>query len=133
MSRGIKNCNPGNIRRSSVRYLGEVTPSRDKEFKQFVSMTYGYRAMFVLLDSYARRYGLRTIRTMLNRYAPPEENFTQGYIRFVANNSGIGADELIDTRSARDMIPIVMAMSEIENGVKPNTDEVGEGWQLFVG
>lgn len=133
MSRGIKNCNPGNIRRSSVRYLGEVTPSRDKEFKQFVSMTYGYRAMFVLLDSYARRYGLRTIRTMLNRYAPPEENFTQGYIRFVANNSGIGADELVDTRSARDMIPIVMAMSEIENGVKPNTDEVGEGWQLFVG
>ena len=133
MSRGIKNCNPGNIRRSSVRYLGEVTPSRDKEFKQFVSMTYGYRAMFVLLDSYARRYGLRTIRTMLNRYAPPEENFTQSYIRFVANNSGIGADELVDTRSARDMIPIVMAMSEIENGVKPNTDEVGEGWQLFVG
>lgn len=133
MSRGIKNCNPGNIRRSSVRYLGEVTPSRDKEFKQFVSMSYGYRAMFVLLDSYARRYGLRTIRTMLNRYAPPEENFTQGYIRFVANNSGIGADELVDTRSARDMIPIVMAMSEIENGVKPNTDEVGEGWQLFVG
>lgn len=133
MSRGIKNCNPGNIRRSSVRYLGEVTPSRDKEFKQFVSMTYGYRAMFVLLDSYARRYGLRTIRTMLNRYAPPEENFTQGYIRFVANNSGIGADELVDTRSARDMIPIVMAMSEIENSVKPNTDEVEEGWQLFVG
>lgn len=131
MSRGIRNCNPGNIRRSGVRYLGEVTPSRDKEFKQFASMTYGYRAMFVLLDSYARRYGLRTIRTMLNRYAPPEENFTQGYIRFVANTSGIDADELIDTRSARDMIPIVAAMSEIENGVKPRMDEVEEGWQLF--
>lgn len=132
MSRGIRNCNPGNIRRSGVRYLGEVTPSRDKEFKQFASMIYGYRAMFVLLDSYARRYGLRTIRTMLNRYAPPEENFTQGYIRFVANTSGIDADELIDTRSARDMIPIVAAMSEIENGVKPRMDEVEEGWQLFV-
>ena len=132
MSRGIKNCNPGNIRRSSVRYLGEVTPSRDKEFKQFVSMTYGYRAMFVLLDSYARRYGLRTIRTMLNRYAPPEENFTQGYIRFVANNSGIGADELVDTRSARDMIPIVMAMSEIENGTPAILSDVEQGWSLFV-
>ena len=133
MSRGIRNCNPGNIRRSSVHYLGEVTPSQDREFKQFVSMTYGYRAMFVLLDSYARRYGLRTIRSMLSRYAPPEENFTEGYIRFVANNTGLAADELVDTRSARDMIPIVMAMSEIENGVKPRVDEVKEGWQLFVG
>ena len=132
MSRGIRNCNPGNIRRSSVRYLGEVTPSQDREFKQFVSMTYGYRAM-VLLDSYARRYGLRTIRSMLGRYAPPEENFTEGYIRFVANSTGLDADEVVDTRSARDMIPIVMAMSEIENGVKPRVDEVKEGWQLFVG
>ena len=35
MSRGIENCNPGNIRRSRVSYKGEVHPSRDKAFKQF--------------------------------------------------------------------------------------------------
>ena len=132
MSRGIANCNPGNIRRSRVHYLGEVQPSRDAEFKQFASMSYGYRAMFVLLDSYARRYNLRTIGSMLNRYAPPSENFTEGYIRFVAQRSGIAADELLDTRSERDMVPIVAAMSEIENGVKPRLDEVVEGWRLFV-
>ena len=132
MSRGIANCNPGNIRRSRVHYLGEVQPSRDAEFKQFASMSYGYRAMFVLLDSYARRYNLRTIGSMLNRYAPPSENFTEGYIRFVAQRSGIAADELLDTRSERDMVPIVAAMSEIENGVKPRLDEVVEGGRLFV-
>jgi hypothetical protein len=131
MSRGIANCNPGNIRRSRVHYLGEVQPSRDAEFKQFASMSYGYRAMFVLLDSYARRYNLRTIGSMLNRYAPPSENFTEGYIRFVAQRSGIAADEPLDTRSERDMVPIVAAMSEIENGVKPRLDEVEEGWRLF--
>lgn len=132
MSRGIANCNPGNIRRSRVHYLGEVQPSRDAEFKQFASMSYGYRAMFVLLDSYARRYNLRTIGSMLNRYAPPSENFTEGYIRFVAQRSGIAADEPLDTRSERDMVPIVAAMSEIENGVKPRMEEVVEGWSLFV-
>ena len=77
MSRGLRNRNPGNIRRSRVRYEGEVHPSRDAEFKEFRSMAYGYRAIFVLLDSYRRRYGLTTIRQMLNRYAPPEENFTE--------------------------------------------------------
>lgn len=133
MSRGIANCNPGNIRRSRVHYLGEVQPSRDAEFKQFATMSYGYRAMFVLLDSYARRYALHTIDSMLNRYAPPSENFTEGYIRFVSQRSGIAPDERLDTRSERDMIPIVAAMSEIENGVKPRMDEIIEGWQLFVG
>lgn len=132
MSRGLRNYNPGNIRRSRVRYLGEVVPSRDPEFKQFESMAYGYRAIFVLLDTYRCRYGLSTIRQMLNRYAPPQENFTEGYVRFLASRTGIAPDETLDTRSECDMIPVVMAMSEIENGRKASREEVEQGWRLFV-
>ena len=131
MSRGLKNNNPGNIRRSKTRYVGEISPSTDAEFKQFESVAYGYRAMFVLLDSYRRRYSLSTIRQMINRYAPPSENFTEGYIRFVAQRTGIRPDEVLDTRSERDMVPIVMAMSEIENGVKAVVADVEAGWALF--
>lgn len=133
LSRGLRNNNPGNIRRSRVRYMGEVRPSRDPDFKEFETMAYGYRAMFVLLDTYRSRYGLDTIRRMLYRYAPPEENFTDGYVRFVANYSGVMPDEPIDTRCQGDMIPIVAAMSKIENGVSANRDEVLQGWDLFVG
>ncbi|MBQ8493484.1 MAG: structural protein P5 [Alistipes sp.] len=132
MSRGLRNCNPGNIRRSAVRYEGEVTPSRDAEFKEFSTMAYGYRAMFVLLNTYRCRYGLRSIRQMIERYAPPTENFTDGYIRFIAQRTGIDPDAAIDTQSARDMIPIVMAMSEIENGVLAIIDDVEAGWELFA-
>ena len=132
MSRGLRNNNPGNIRRSKVRYKGEVHPSRDPEFKEFSSIAYGYRAMFVLLDTYRSRYGLTTIRQMLNRYAPPEENFTEGYVRFVADYSGVMPDEAVDTRAEMDMIPIVAAMSKIENGVAANLADVEEGWRLFV-
>ena len=57
----MRNRNPGNIRRSATKYLGEVAPSRDAAFKQFETMAWGYRAMFVLLDSYSRK-GYRTIR-----------------------------------------------------------------------
>lgn len=132
MSRGLRNNNPGNIRRSRVRYQGEVRPSRDPDFKEFETMAYGYRAMFRLLDTYSSRYGLRTIRSMLNRYAPPEENLTDSYIRFVANYSGIMPDEEVETRSKCDMIPIVAAMSKIENGVSANLADVEQGWRLFI-
>lgn len=132
MSRGLRNCNPGNIRRSKTRYKGEKLPSRDSEFKEFESMAYGYRAMFVLLDTYSRRYGLCTIRQMLNRYAPPVENFTEGYIRFVSEKTGIAPDEIINTRAARDMVPVVAAMSQIENGVAAVMDDVYRGWDLFM-
>lgn len=131
MSRGLRNCNPGNIRRSKVRYKGEVQPSRDAEFKEFRSMGYGYRAMFVLLDSYRSRYGLCTIRQMLGRYAPPSENFTEGYVRFVSSRTGIAPDEIVNTRAARDMVPIVAAMSQIENGVPATMEDVELGWRLF--
>ena len=94
-------------------------------------MAYGYRAMFVLLDTYSRRYGLCTIRQMLNRYAPPVENFTEGYIRFVSEKTGIAPDEIINTRAACDMVPVVAAMSQIENGVAAVMDDVHRGWELF--
>ena len=132
MSRGLRNNNPGNIRRSSARYKGEVHPSRDEEFKEFQSMAYGYRAMFVLLDTYRTRYGLNTIRTILMRYAPPTESHTTSYIEFVVRHTGIGADTPLNTRHMRDMIPIVAAMSEVENGVVANITEVEQGWRLFI-
>ncbi len=130
MSRGIDNCNPGNIRLSKVFYRGEVQPSQDAAFKQFSSMEWGYRAMFVLLDTYARRYGLNTIRGMISRYAPPSENNTDAYIAAVCEWTGIAADEVLDTRSRRDMVPIVVAMSRIENGLPALRPQVEKGFDL---
>ena len=132
MSRGLRNRNPGNIRRSGSRFRGEVIPGRDASFKEFETMAWGDRAMFVLLDGYRRRHALSTIRQFITRYAPPSENFTDGYIRFVARTAGIDADTTLDTRSPRDMIPLVCAMSEIENGIKAVTQEVHDGWNLFA-
>ena len=114
MSRGLQNCNPGNIRQSKVRYKGEVRPSRDPAFKQFESLAWGYRAIFVLLDTYRIRYGLDTIRGMISRWAPPSENHTETYIRAVADAVGIPDGQLLDTRDRTTM------------------GEVELGWELFV-
>lgn len=105
MSRGLSNCNPGNIRQSKVRYKGEVQPSRDPAFKQFESLAWGYRAVFVLLHTYRVRHGLRTVRGMISRWAPPVENHTEAYIRAVAADTGIDPDEPLDTLDPATMIP----------------------------
>lgn len=130
MSRGLRNYNPGNIRLSRVKYQGEVTPSQDKSFKQFQTMAWGYRAMFVVLDSYHRK-GFKTIRQMINRYAPPVENHTDNYVNFVSVNSGTPADQILDPESEGLMIPIISAMSYMENGHPAVYEEVAEGWRLF--
>ena len=132
MARGLDNRNPGNIRRSKVRYRGEVRPSRDPDFKQFETLTWGYRAIFVLLDTYRIRYGLDTIRGMISRWAPPSENHTDLYIRAVAADTGIDPDEPLDTRDAGMMIPLAAAISRVENGTAADLRDVEAGWKLFL-
>lgn len=130
MSRGIENCNPGNIRRSRVRYKGERHPSTDTHFKQFESMEWGYRAIFILLDTYRTRYHLTTLRQMIMRYAPPAENHTALYLDAVCDMTGCDPDQMIDTRSRRVMVPIVAAISRVENGCVAQRPEVERGWDL---
>lgn len=131
MSRGLANRNPGNIRHSQVRYKGEVRPSRDPEFKEFESLAWGYRAIFVLLDTYRIRYGIDTIRGMISRWAPPSENQTDAYIRAVVRRTGIAEEQPLDTRDRRTMIPLAAAISRVENGVAADMKAVEQGWELF--
>lgn len=132
MSRGYRNFNPGNIRQSDVAYTGEVEPSKDPAFKQFRTMSYGYRAMFVLLHTYSVKYHLKTLRQMIERYAPPVENDTTEYVNFVSNRTKVADISTVDTMNERQMIPIVAAMARVENGSDPDMDEIRQGWDLFV-
>ena len=131
MSRGLSNNNPGNIRRSRVRYKGECATSTDPEFRQFESIEWGYRAIFMLLYTYHLRHGCRTLRQMIDRYAPPTENPTSNYLRFVSERSGVGPDYVIDVTSRALMVDIVCAISQFENGVPAKREDVLRGWELF--
>lgn len=132
LPRGLRNFNPGNIRKNSIIYAGEIVPSKDESFKQFVTMAYGYRAMFVTLYTYQHRYGLDTIEKMITRYAPANENHTEAYIEAVAERSGVSSHGRITATNGDVMIPIVAAMSAVENGVEAKMHEVEEGWRLFI-
>lgn len=130
-SRGLRNNNPGNIRLSSTRYLGEID-STDSAFKQFKSMAHGYRAMFVLLHTYQKKHHLNTIAAMISRYAPAVENHTEAYINAVSEWSGVPATSRITTTNGDIMVPIIAAMSRVENGVFAHMPDVVEGWDMFI-
>ena len=128
--RGLRNNNPGNIRISTQIYTGEKTPSTDTAFKQFQSMAYGYRAMFVVLTTYFKKYGLNTISKIINRWAPPNENNTANYIAKVSEWSGIPKDEVLSLTDGDKWIKIVAAMSRMENGVQAVFLDVENGFKL---
>ncbi len=133
MSRGLRNNNPGNIRNDKTKWQGEVIPSQDKDFKQFKSIAWGYRAMFVVLNTYQKKHGLKTIEQMISRWAPPCENDTEAYIKAVARWSNIAADCPVTSTNHDQMVPIVAAMSRVENTEAAEMNDVEAGWRLFVG
>lgn len=130
--RGLRNNNPGNIRINDDLFQGEVRPSRDKSFKQFKTMAYGYRAIFKILRNYLCIYKLDTIRKMVGRWAPPgDNNHTEAYIKAVSDYAGIPADDPINVNDREQMIRIVAGMSKVENGVEADMLDVIAGWNLL--
>lgn len=132
MARGLRNNNPGNIRHSSENWQGEI-PTMDKSFKAFKTMAYGYRAMFVLINNYQKKYGLKTITEIINRWAPPNENDTTNYCKCVSEWSGVPATSKITTTNREVIVPIVAAMSRMENGTPAVMRDVEAGYKLFIG
>lgn len=130
-ARGLRNNNPGNIRINDDLFQGEIRPSKDKSFKQFTTMAYGYRAMFKILSNYYKNYKLDTIRKIISRWAPPKENHTEAYVKAVSDYAGIPADDPININDREQMIRIVAGMSKVENGVEANMPDVITGWLLL--
>lgn len=127
--RGIRNNNPLNIRHNGDRFLGEVVPGRDRAFKTFCSMVYGYRAAFVILGSYLSR-GLNTVEKIIRAWAPPTENNTEGYIANVVQRSGVGRNKVLTAESGSEYRKIVAAMCHCENGVPANMADVEAGFRM---
>lgn len=129
MTRGYRNNNPGNIEQNKDLFQGEIKPSKDGRFKQFESMAYGYRAMFVTLDTYRKR-GRDTIEKIITAWAPAVENHTENYINCVERWSGVDRNKVLTDHSGKDYIKIVAAMSRMENGIEADMSDVIAGYEL---
>lgn len=122
LPRGIRNNNPGNLRRSKDPWQGLAERQGDIEFFTFKTPIYGIRALARTLISYQDKHNLRTIKQILGRWAPTVENNTHAYVRAVAADTGFDADQPLDVHSFDDLKPLVEAIIHHENGEQPYTD-----------
>ncbi len=129
-SRGYRNNNPLNIRKNGTRWQGLREIQDDKSFFQFNAMAYGYRAAIKTLRTYQRRYGLKTLREMISRWAPPFENDTEAYIRSVSNRAKVRDDVSVNMYNKDVVLRIIEAMAFVENGSAGNFCEISNGYDL---
>lgn len=115
--RGIRNNNPGNIRKSAEAWQGLAPDQTDPSFFRFVSMPYGVRAMVKILRKYSTSYGLHSVRDIINRWAPPNENDTGAYQRAVANSIGTTTTADLNLDDGNTMFALVRAIIAHENGI----------------
>lgn len=121
--RGIRNNNPGNIEFSPANnWRGQV--SDDGRYAVFSEPVWGIRAMAKLLRNYQSRYGLTTVREIVTRWAPPEENLTEAYIMSVTARTGFNENENLDLTDKATLHKLIDAIIYHENGQQPYPDGV---------
>ena len=135
LPRGIRNNNPLNIRRTAKdQWKGLRAQQTDESFCQFESLEYGWRAAFYLLTrTYYYKYRLFTIRAIINKWAPPQENLTSTYIANVSRLTGIPPDEPIGIPSDQPTrwMKLGIAMAIQENGTESlDYFAMLDGWEL---
>lgn len=125
LPRGIRNNNPGNIRHGA-NWLGLNPNGRniDSAFCVFESPVFGIRALAKVLINYKKIHGLNTVRQIVSRYAPPNENQTAAYIQSVAKQLEVYPDTKIDIEERGVLTVFIKAVIRMENGIQPYSDEV---------
>lgn len=105
-----RNNNPLNVRYDPKNdWLGQV--GENKGFVVFKNPVYGFRAAMKIFNSYNRR-GITTLENIIETFAPPTENKTANYIRYVSQQTGIPPSQVVNKS---DYVKLVKAMSKMES------------------
>lgn len=125
-TRGYRNKNPGNIDwNAQNKWQGQVgrePTGNPPRFAVFDKHENGIRALAVLLTTYQDRHGLRTIRGIISRWAPGNENNTDAYVAHVARLTGRAPGDTLDLHTFEDLRPLVAAIITHELGGQPYSD-----------
>jgi hypothetical protein len=119
-TKGMRNNNPGNIKKTSIKWQGAI--GVDGVFVKFASPEDGIRALSRILMVYNTKYKLSTPAEIMGRWAPPTENPTGNYVEFVAKRVGKKINDPINFRDKQELMKLVKAIIEFENGKVPYDD-----------
>lgn len=129
LPRGIRNNNPFNIIDSKIKWQGETGKNVDKKFEEFDTMENGIRAGMIILRTYMLKYNLRSIRKIIDRFAPTSENDTMAYINAVCKRTGFGRDQVLEFEK-RTICKLTEAICFHEQGGSYITNEqINAAWK----
>lgn len=112
-----------NIRYSSRnRWKGQIGQNRG--FVEFIDEKYAVRAIAILLLRTYRRLGLDTIRGIITRYAPPEDdNPTERYIEFCAAYMNMSGCCDVPLTRLDEYVSLISAIQRFELGRSVVSDD----------
>jgi hypothetical protein len=116
LTRGERNNNPGNIRKSATVWQGQAPAQSDPAFVVFTDPVSGIRALAKTLLNYQKLYGLNTITQIISRWAPPTENNTGAYISAVADSMGANGNDELNLNDPQTLESLTAAIIQHENG-----------------
>lgn len=118
--RGIRNNNPGNLRKTPQLWDGEIK-GPDTAFKTFKTAIDGLKGLKrSILIKFAR--GQNTIRSIITSYAPSSENDTVAYIKFISLHTNSGINDSLNLNNKTALKSFMRAIVLYENGQDPYTN-----------
>jgi uncharacterized protein (TIGR02594 family) len=127
-SRAWRNNNPGNIEKGSFADEHDAIGG-DSRFAIFPDEATGLRAVVALLKTPA--YQKHDLAGAINRYAPPTENNTKGYVAFVVAQTKLKATDKLSDMSDSQLESIAQAIKKIEGWV-PGKEYINKSFALLT-
>lgn len=98
--------NTGNIR----------TSASNPEFRKYSTVEEGVADHQRLLRDYQSKHGLTTIKDVINRWAPPSENDTSNYVKFMSQKMGMNPNDTIDFNDPEILGKFSYYQAQMEKG-----------------
>ncbi|WP_291287332.1 hypothetical protein [Flavobacterium sp.] len=116
--RGLRNNNPGNLRRTNIAWQGKIpfSKSQDADFEQFENVYWGLRAMLKdLINDISK--GKNTVKLLISEYAPKSDNNdTTAYINAVAKTLDVSPTQRLTEINSKFLLKLARAILQVELG-----------------
>lgn len=127
---GIRNNNPGNIERNSIKWNGALSRAQveaagqkwDPTYVQFDQPSSGVRAIGHVLKAKALR-GLTSVDAIIRDYSVTDQD---AYVKNVSDALGVGPFDTIDVTS--QLPAFALAIIQQENGQQPYDENAVAAW-----
>ena len=130
----MKNNNPLKLRRTGWIWQGLTPRQTDPELYQFCNPVYGYRAAFITIRTLVLKKHRNTVAKLLTEWDPDAEGGDQQlYTARVCALTGLLPHDILNPLDANQMIPLVGAISRIENNEHPRMFDIVAAWRIYLG